>query len=51
MSEVLSSDTREVMIEPEGLGGPLEEPGTFDEVVRHATQWFLDHLNPSAERT
>jgi hypothetical protein len=26
MSEVLSSDTGEVLIEPEGLGGLLEEP-------------------------
>jgi dienelactone hydrolase len=35
----------------EGAGHLFEEPGTLDEVVRHATQWFLDHLNPSVERT
>jgi hypothetical protein len=50
MSEVLSSDVKEASIEPEGLGGLLEEPGSLDEVVRQSTQWFLDHLNPSAER-
>lgn len=35
----------------EGAGHLFEEPGTLDEVVRHATQWFLAHLCPSAERT
>jgi putative phosphoribosyl transferase len=35
----------------EGAGHLFEEPGTLDEVVRHATQWFLDHLNSSVERT
>ena len=60
MSEVLSRNTSEVRIEPEGqkrlvivegAGHLFEEPGTLDEVVRHATRWFLDHLHPSAERS
>jgi putative phosphoribosyl transferase len=30
----------------EGAGHLFEEPGTLDEVVRHATGWFLAHLEP-----
>lgn len=28
----------------EGAGHLFEEPGKLDEVVRHATAWFLEHL-------
>jgi putative phosphoribosyl transferase len=35
----------------EGAGHLFEEPGTLDEVVRHAKKWLADHLNASAERT
>lgn len=28
----------------EGASHLFEEPGTLDEVARHATDWFLDHL-------
>lgn len=28
----------------EGAGHLFEEPGTLDDVVRHATNWFLTHL-------
>jgi dienelactone hydrolase len=45
----LRAEKRLVIVE--GAGHLFEEPGTLDEVVRHATQWFLDHLNPSIERT
>ncbi|NGO51951.1 alpha/beta hydrolase [Mesorhizobium camelthorni] len=45
----LRAEKRLVIVE--GAGHLFEEPGTLDEVVRHATQWFLDHLNPSVERT
>ncbi|TIP79983.1 MAG: alpha/beta hydrolase, partial [Mesorhizobium sp.] len=30
----------------DGAGHLFEEPGTMDEVIRHATRWFLDHLAP-----
>ncbi|TIP83159.1 MAG: alpha/beta hydrolase [Mesorhizobium sp.] len=30
----------------DGAGHLFEEPGTMDEVVRHATRWFLEHLAP-----
>src|SRR5947209_143059 len=33
----------ELVIVP-GAGHLFEEPGTLDEVVRHATAWFLAHL-------
>lgn len=33
----------------EGAGHLFEEPGTLDEVVRHATGWFLTYLRPPAE--
>jgi dienelactone hydrolase len=45
----LRAEKRLVIVE--GAGHLFDEPGTLDEVVRHATQWFLDHLNPSIERT
>jgi dienelactone hydrolase len=45
----LRAEKRLVIVE--GAGHLFEEPGTLDEVVRHATQWFLDHLKPSIERT
>lgn len=45
----LRAEKRLVIVE--GAGHLFEEPGTLDQVVRHATQWFLDHLNPSVERT
>lgn len=32
------------MIIVEGAGHLFEEPGTLDQVVRHATAWFLRHL-------
>jgi putative phosphoribosyl transferase len=35
--------TKEVVIVP-GAGHLFEEPGTLDEVVRHATRWFLHYL-------
>ncbi|MCT7377006.1 dienelactone hydrolase family protein [Chelativorans salis] len=31
----------------EGAGHLFEEPGKLDEVVRHATNWFLTHLTDS----
>ncbi len=34
---------KEVVIVP-GASHLFEEPGTLDEVVRHATRWFLKHL-------
>jgi putative phosphoribosyl transferase len=47
--DALGAEKQLVIVE--GAGHLFEEPGTLDEVVRHATQWFVDHLNPSAERT
>jgi putative phosphoribosyl transferase len=35
--------TKEIVIVP-GAGHLFEEPGTLDEVVRHATRWFLHYL-------
>ncbi|WP_292705711.1 hypothetical protein [Mesorhizobium sp.] len=34
----------------DGAGHLFEEPGTMDEVVRHATRWFLEHLVPERLR-
>jgi putative phosphoribosyl transferase len=31
----------------DGAGHLFEEPGTLDEVVRHASDWFLHHLGPA----
>jgi hypothetical protein len=45
----LRSEKQLVIVE--GAGHLFEEPGTLDEVVRHATKWFLDHLHTSAERS
>jgi putative phosphoribosyl transferase len=47
--DALGAEKRLVIVE--GAGHLFEEQGTLDEVVGHATQWFVDHLNPSAERT
>jgi putative phosphoribosyl transferase len=47
--DALQAEKRLVIVE--GAGHLFEEPGTLDEVVRHATRWFLDHLHPSAERS
>ncbi|WEX74104.1 alpha/beta hydrolase [Sinorhizobium numidicum] len=33
----------------EGAGHLFEEPGTMDEVIRHATDWFVEHLGRPAE--
>jgi dienelactone hydrolase len=33
-----------------GAGHLFEEPGTLDEVVRLATDWFLSHLRPQAPK-
>ncbi|RUV76829.1 MAG: alpha/beta hydrolase [Mesorhizobium sp.] len=30
----------------DGAGHLFEEPGAMDDVVRHATRWFLEHLAP-----
>jgi putative phosphoribosyl transferase len=46
--DALRAEKRLAIIE--GAGHLFEEPGTLDEVVRHAMQWFLAHLSPSAER-
>jgi pimeloyl-ACP methyl ester carboxylesterase len=43
--EALNSE-KQLVIVP-GAGHLFEEPGALDEVVRHATQWFLDHLKAS----
>lgn len=45
----LRAEKRLVIVE--GAGHLFEEPGTLDEVVRHATGWFLEHLGPPAERS
>jgi putative phosphoribosyl transferase len=47
--DALRSEKRLVIVE--GAGHLFEEPGTLDEVVRHATKWFLDHLHMSVERS
>jgi pimeloyl-ACP methyl ester carboxylesterase len=44
---VLKGEKQLIIVQ--GAGHLFEEPGTMDEVVRHATQWFLEHLAP-AER-
>lgn len=41
--DALRSEKRLVIIE--GAGHLFEEPGTLDEVVRLATEWFVEHLN------
>lgn len=38
----LQTEKRIVIVE--GAGHLFEEPGKLDEVVRHATEWFLAHL-------
>lgn len=38
----LRSEKQLIVIE--GAGHLFEEPGTLDEVVRHATNWFMTHL-------
>ncbi|MEZ5736117.1 MAG: alpha/beta family hydrolase [Novosphingobium sp.] len=38
---------REMVIVP-GAGHLFEEPGTLDQVVDHARQWFLKHLGDAA---
>jgi putative phosphoribosyl transferase len=43
--ERLSAAKTELVIVP-GAGHLFEEPGTLDEVMRHATGWFLAHLAP-----
>lgn len=40
--QALRAEKRLVIVE--GAGHLFEEPGTLDEVVRHATGWFLTHL-------
>ena len=40
--DALQSEKQLVIIE--GAGHLFEEPGTLDEVVRLATEWFLKHL-------
>jgi putative phosphoribosyl transferase len=47
--DALRSEKRLVIVE--GAGHLFEEPGAMDEVVRHATRWFLGHLKPSFERS
>jgi putative phosphoribosyl transferase len=42
-SRELLAGKSELVIVP-GAGHLFEEPGTLDEVVRHATVWFLAHL-------
>lgn len=42
--DALRAEKRLIVIE--GAGHLFEEPGTLDEVVRHATEWFLNHLGP-----
>jgi dienelactone hydrolase len=39
--------TRRLII-VEGAGHLFEEPGTLDQVVRHATEWFLTYLHRSS---
>jgi pimeloyl-ACP methyl ester carboxylesterase len=45
--DALRVEKRLVIVE--GAGHLFEEPGTLDEVIRHATQWFLDNLHRSAD--
>jgi pimeloyl-ACP methyl ester carboxylesterase len=44
--DALTCEKRLVIVE--GAGHLFEEPGTLDEVVRHATDWFQIHLGHSA---
>jgi putative phosphoribosyl transferase len=44
----MKAATKEVVIVP-GAGHLFEEPGTLDEVVRHATGWFLHYLSGERE--
>jgi hypothetical protein len=37
-------ETERRLIIVEGAGHLFEEPGTMDEVIRHATAWFVRHL-------
>jgi putative phosphoribosyl transferase len=46
--DALRAEKRLIVIE--GAGHLFEEPGTLDDVVRHATQWFLDNLHRSTDR-
>ena len=39
------------LIVVEGAGHLFEEPGTMDEVMRYAADWFLTHLDRPAERS
>jgi len=47
--DALSSEKRLIIIE--GAGHLFEEPGKLDEVIRHATDWFLIHLTGSGGQT
>lgn len=40
--EALACEKQLVIVE--GAGHLFEEPGTLDEVVRHARDWFMAHL-------
>ncbi|WFU47964.1 dienelactone hydrolase family protein [Sinorhizobium terangae] len=40
--EALTCEKRLIIID--GAGHLFEEPGTMDQVIRHATDWFLIHL-------
>jgi len=40
----LRSEPRQIVI-IQGAGHLFEEPGTLDEVAKHATEWFAMHLN------
>ncbi|MFC6488824.1 dienelactone hydrolase family protein [Nitratireductor sp. GCM10026969] len=47
--DALTSEKRLVVVE--GASHLFEEPGKLDEVVRHATDWFLTHLSDAAGQT
>jgi pimeloyl-ACP methyl ester carboxylesterase len=45
----LSAEKRLVIIE--GAGHLFEEPGTLDQVVQHASDWFRSHLGGQRQST
>ncbi|WP_027998800.1 dienelactone hydrolase family protein [Sinorhizobium arboris] len=47
--DALTCKKRLIIIE--GAGHLFEEPGTMDQVVRHATDWFLAHLGNTSRGT
>lgn len=47
--EVLTCEKRLIIVD--GAGHLFEEPGTMDQVIRHATDWFLIHLGKQPRGT